>query len=342
MTVKMKDIASALGVSMVTVSKALNNHPDISKKTRERVNAKVKELGYRPNLTARSLSTGRSSLVGLIVPDLANPFFCEIAKGLSKTLREQSYFVVVSSSEEDPMLEEQEIDNILAHRLDALVVASCQLSAEAFRKTRFGDTPLIFVDRAFEGLAHFVGCDDYAAGKMAAEHLLSVRCKRIAHIRGPQNSTGIRRLKGFMDTMTKNGVDVPSEYVVQALSVDVDGRNQGAEALKRLMSLQRPPDGIFCYNDILATGVIVQADKQGVRIPEDLAIIGCGNLHFDDVIQVPLSTVDQRSREIGSRTAKLILELVATDEDAPKKIRKIVLQPRLVIRASTDRSFRKR
>src|ERR1700761_1659007 len=160
MAVKMKDIENDLGLSLVTVSKALRNHPDISKKTRERIQARVKELNYRPNLAARSLVTGRSSLVGLIVPDLSHPFFADVAKGLSAVLREHGYFLVIASSEEDPALEEQEIEHMLAHRLDALVVATCQTNPESLRRVQHGDTPLILLDRYFDDFdSHFVGSD---------------------------------------------------------------------------------------------------------------------------------------------------------------------------------------
>lgn len=336
MTVKMKDIAQELGVSVVTVSKALRNHPDISNHTRERVQAKVKELNYRPNLTARSLVTGRSSLIGLIVPDLIHPFFADVAKGLSLALREHGYFLVLTSSEEDPALEQQEIEHMLAHRLDALVVATCQSDPEPLRRIQAGDTPLILLDRFFDDFdSHFVGSDDYHAGKIATEHLLSIGCKRIAHIRGPENSTGRRRLKGFLDTLNKHHVAIPPEYIAKARSVDVEGKRHGAEGLKAFYELRRPPDGLFCYNDVVATGVIMQACVQGIRVPEDLAVIGCGNLHFDDAIRVPLSSVDQRSSEIGARTAKLILELIK--EEGTTKARRIIVQPRLTVRASTER-----
>ncbi len=346
----MKDIALELGVSLVTVSKALRNHPDISKKTRERVEAKVKEKNYRPNLAARSLVTGRSSLIGFIVPDLIHPFFAEVAKGLSLVLREHGYFLVMSSSEEDAMLEQQEIEHMLAHRLDAIVVASCTNDPAGLREIQAGETPLILVDRMFEGFpAHFVGSDDYASGKLATEHLLSIGCDRIAHVRGPENSTGKRRLKGFLDTMAKHGRHVPPEYIVEARSVDVDGKQHGESAFETLSHLKRPPDGIFCYNDVIATGVIRGATELGLSVPQDVAVIGCGNLHFDDIVRVPLSSVDQRSREIGARTAKLILELKAADLDeseASPPFRRIVLQPRLAARASTERestrSVRKR
>lgn len=341
MAVKMKDIANDLGISLVTVSKALHNHPDISKKTRERVYAKVKELNYRPNLAARSLVTGRSSLIGLIVPDLLHPFFADVAKGLSLVLREHGYFLVLSSSEEDPVLEEQEIEHMLAHRLDALVVATCQTSTESLRRIQQGDTPLILLDRYFEDLdAHFVGSDDYGAGKIATEHLISIGCRRIAHIQGPDNSAGRRRLKGFLDTLRKNDIPIPPEYLVKAGRADVDGHQQGVDALQALTALRRPPDGVFCFNDVVATGVILQASLQGLDVPQDLAVMGCGNLHFDKLIRVPLSSVDQRSNEIGRRTGKLILELIA--EDASRETRKIVLQGKLAPRASTERHAKAR
>jgi len=337
MAVNMKDIARDLGVSVVTISKALRNHPDISQRMRERVLLKVKELGYRPNLTARSLVTGRSSLIGLIVPDLIHPFFAEVAKGLSLAMRQHGYFLVLASSEEDPELEQQEIDHMLAHRLDAMVIASCQTDPEFLRKIQLGDTPLFLVDRSFKGFAsHFVGSDDYAAGKLAAEHLLAIGCKRPAHIRGPENSVGIRRLKGFQETLKKHGVRLPPENILCVPKADVAGRVSGVDAMRRLKELRSVPDGVFCYNDVIAVGVIKEAQKQGIRIPADMTVIGCGNLHYDDEISVPLTSIDQRSSEMGSRTAKLILEVLTGE--TPRDYRNVVLQPRLVARASTTGS----
>ena len=337
MAVKMKDIARDLGVSVVTVSKALRNHPDISKATRERVLARVKELSYRPNLTARSLVTGRSSLIGLIVPDLIHPFFADVAKGLSMALRQKGYFVILSSSEEDPELEIQEIEHMLAHRLDAIVVASCQPNAEQFMTLRHAETPLILIDRSFKNFpAHFVGSDDYVAGKIATEHLLAIGCKRIAHIRGPENSVGNRRLKGFLDTMKKHHVDVPDDYVIPVPGVDVDGKKYGADVVEKVKHWKHMPDGIFCYNDVIAMGVIAGALNHSIRVPEDIAVVGCGNLHYDSEIRVPLSSVDQRSNEIGGRAAKMILEILAAD--GPTEYKETILQPRLAMRASTTRA----
>ena len=340
MPVKMKDIARDLGVSVVTISKALRDHPDISKATRERILLKVKELGYRPNLTARSLVTGRSSLIGLIVPDLIHPFFADVAKGFSLAMRRQGYFLVLSSSEEDSDLEREEIEQMLAHRLDALIVATCQPSPESLRTVQQGDTPLILLDRSFKELpSHFVGSDDYVAGKLATEHLLAVGCRRVAHIRGPENSVGHRRLKGYLDTLKKHGMELPAEYLIQAPRADVDGHQNGVAALRRLLGLNLPPDGIFCYNDVVAMGVIAEALSQGIAVPKDLAVIGCGNLHYVSEIRVPLSSIDQRSGEIGQRAARLTLDVLAARADqSTLDFREIILQPRLAARDSTARS----
>ena len=141
MSVRMKDIARDLGVSVITISKVLRNHPDIGVETRERVLARVKELDYRPNLAARSLVTGRTYLVGLVVPDLLHPFFAEIAKSLSEALRQSGYYLIVSSSEEDPDMEEQEIDQLLARRLDILIIASCRSTVDLFFRIERQKTP---------------------------------------------------------------------------------------------------------------------------------------------------------------------------------------------------------
>ena len=239
MAVKMKDVARELGVSAMTVSKALRQHPDISKEMRSRVEAKVRELDYRPNLAAQSLNTGRSYLIGLVVPDLVHPFFAEVAKGLSLALRQRDYFLVISSSEEDPHLERKEIDKMLAHRPDAMVVASCALDASTLMGIKREDIPFILIDRSFDNLpSHFVGSDDYLAGKIAVEHLLSIGCKRIAHISGPAHSTGRRRLKAFTEILAKHKVPLPPEYVVEAKSADVNGSACGARAFETLSRLK--------------------------------------------------------------------------------------------------------
>jgi LacI family transcriptional regulator len=332
----MKDIARDLGVSTVTISKVLRNHPDVGDETRQRVLARVKELDYRPNLAARGLVTGRTYLVGLIVPDLLHPFFAEIAASLSDALRSDDYYLVVSSSQEDPDLEEQEIGQLLSRRLDALVIASCRSTVEVFFRIEKQKTPYVLIDRSFPGLAaNFVGADDLAAGFLATQHLIDIGCKRIAHVRGPETSPGIQRLEGYKRALGQNGRNVVDEYIIFEAKGDVGTRRRGAKAMKQLLSHQRIPDGIFCFNDPMAMGAINEAVNQGLKIPEDIAIIGCGNLHYDDSLRVPLSSIDQHSRRIGAEAARLVLDTLKTK--VPLKPEAVLLPPDLVVRASTQR-----
>jgi len=332
----MKDIARDLGVSVITISKVLRNHPDIGDETRERVLARVKELDYRPNLAARSLVTGRTYLVGLVVPDLLHPFFAEIAKSLSEALRAGGYCLIVSSSDEDPDLEEQVIDQLLARRLDTLIIASCRSTVDLFFRIENQKTPYLLIDRTLPGLsANFVGVDDDAVGVLATKHLIDIGCKRIAHIRGPETIPGIRRVEGYKRALTQSGFKVIDDYIITEPKGDVETRQRGAEAMRQLLSLKPKPDGVFCFNDPLAMGAMNYALDQGIRIPEDMAVIGCGNLHYDDALSVPLSSINQHSRRIGQEAARIALGIL-NSKIAPKP-ESVVLQPELVVRRSTQR-----
>jgi LacI family transcriptional regulator len=337
----MKDIARDLGVSVITISKVLRNHPDVGDETRERVLARVKELDYRPNLAARSLVTGRTYLVGLVVPDLLHPFFAEIAKSLSETLRGSGYYLIVSSSEEDPEIEEQEINQLLARRLDTLIIASCRSTVDLFFRIEKQKTPYVLIDRILPGLAaNFIGVDDEAVGRLATKHLIEIGCKKIAHIRGPETSTGIRRLEGYKQALAHGGLKLNGDYIIPERKGDVETKQRGAEAMRQLLSLRPRPDAVFCFNDPLAMGVMNYALDQGMRIPEDIAVIGCGNLHYDDSLRVPLSSIDQHSRQIGEEAARVALAIL--NSKTPPKPQTVVLQPELIVRRSTERRPMKR
>ncbi len=332
----MKDIARDLGVSVITISKVLRNHPDVGDETRERVLARVKELDYRPNLAARGLVTGRTYLVGLVVPDLLHPFFAEIAKSLSETLRGSGYYLIVSSSEEDPDVEEQEINQLLARRLDTLIIASCRSTVDLFFRIEKQKTPYVLIDRILPGLtANFVGVDDEAVGWMATKHLIDIGCKRIAHIRGPETSPGVRRLEGYKRALAQSGLKLLDDHIITEPKGDVEARQRGSEAMQHLLNMKPRPDGVFCFNDPLAMGAMNCALDLGLRIPDDIAIIGCGNLHYDDSLRVPLSSIDQHSQRIGEEAARLALGIL--NSKVPPKAESVVLQPELIVRASTRR-----
>jgi LacI family transcriptional regulator len=185
-----------------------------------------------------------------------------------------------------------------------------------------------------------VGGDDLEAGMMATQHLLDIGCKRIAHIRGPATSPGIKRLEGYKRALGQSGTSVIDEYVIFEPKGDVGALQRGAEAMQRLLNCKRIPDGVFCFNDPLAMGAVNEAVNQGLRIPEDIAIIGCGNLHYDDSLRVPLSSIDQHSHRIGTEAAELVLSTLKS-KVAPKP-RTVLLPPELVVRESTQRRPEKR
>jgi LacI family transcriptional regulator len=333
----MKDIAADLGVSLMTVSKGLRDEPGVGELTRQRILKRATELNYLPNVNARSLATGKSSLVGLVVPDLLHPFFADIAHGLSMALRQENYFLIVTSSEEDPELEGKEIEQLLARRLDALVIASVRTSAKAYHRITAQGVPFILIDRTFPGdPGYFVGSDDNQIGLMATEHLIQMGCKRIAHIRGPKNSTGNGRYKGYKKALARHGITMNEAYVVDGKAADVDGENNGAAATAALLKLRHKPDGIFCFNDPLALGALKILLERKVRIPEEIALIGCGNIHYDDSFRVPLSSIDQQSHQIGKQAALLALDLIKSKDRG--LTRQVLLDPTVVIRSSSRRA----
>jgi len=338
--IRLKDIARDLGISVVTVSKVLRNHEDIGTETRNRVLRRMKELNYQPNLAARALVTGRSHLVGLVVPDLVHPFFAEVAKGVSSVLRTRGYGLVIASSEEDPELEKQEIGQMLARRLDVLLVASTQWTVETFRQIEEQNRPYVLVDRRFGGLAaNFVGTDDVAVGRMATEHLLQSGCKRIAYVGGEYVSTARDRAEGYRSALTAAGLPILNELVMSSDRYDDAADETGYGAAKELLALPDKPDGIFCGTDPIAMGTMRAVLDAGLRIPEDVCIVGVGNVRYASALRIPLSSIDQDSALLGIRSAELALSLVQSD--TVQRPKEIVLHPKLIVRESSMRNGRR-
>jgi len=333
MTIRLKDIAHDLGVSLITVSKALRGKEDISEATRRRILKRTAELNYRPNMLARGLASGKTFIVGLVVPDLLHPFFAEFAKSLNGVLRPHNYGLILTSSEENPEIEQQEIRTVLARGIDALLIASCQSRLRGFYGVEDQRTPFILIDRDFPQLgANFVGTDDYAAGVIATRHLLSTGKRRIAHIAGPQLSPGADRLRGYKDALRANDIAVRQSYIVSNSRVEEMGEQVGHRGMRKLLQLKPRPDAVFCYNDLMAVGGIQAVLEAGLSVPRDVAFVGCGNVRYSDFLRVPLSSVDQSTAELGEQAGKLALDLIGKPASSP---RHVLVEPRLVIRASS-------
>jgi LacI family transcriptional regulator len=333
MAVRLKDIARDLGVSLVTVSKVLRGNPDIGEATRQRVLKRMKELNYQPNMMARGLASGRTHAVGLVVPDLVHPFFAEFAKSLGGVLRNSKRALILASSEEDPEVERQEIRTLLSRGVDVLLIASCQPNLRNFYELGDERTPYLLFDRNFPHLAaHFVGTDDVQVGEMASRHLIEIGRKNIAHIGGKNTSPSFDRLRGYRNALAAASLATPESRVVVCDRTEESGDVAGFEAMQKLLKLKPRPDAVFCYNDLTAIGAIEATLQAGLRVPQDIAIIGCGNLRYAKYMRVPLSSIDHGTAELGRLAGELALDLSAKPEQDP---RSVLLPSTLVAREST-------
>jgi len=331
----MKDIAEGLGVSLMTVSKALRNHGDIAEETRRRVLERAQALNYQPNLTARSLVNRRTYLIGLVIPDLMHSFFAEVAKGAEDKLAPKGYQILISNSGERVETELQQILSLRGRNVDGLIIASAADSAaspvvEALKK--YGAS-YVQVDRAVPGLkGNYVGVDDEEIGYLATSHLVAQGCQRVAHIRGPENGPAKGRLRGYRRALEDHRLTVPTGYISSGGgNADVSGH----AAMQRLLHLTPLPDGVFCYNDPVAAGAMKAILEADLNIPKDIAVIGAGNVHYSDLLRVPLSTIDQSSRLIGQTAARLLLD--ALEAKASVVSQRILFAPRLLMRESSKR-----
>ncbi len=334
MAVTMMDIARDLKVSVVTVSKVLRNQGKISAATRQRVLRRAKQLNYQMNWVARSLVTRRTYTIGLLLPEFTHSFFAEVARAVAQTMRPHGYHVIISYFEEDPALEVSEADSFLARQVDGLIIASAQPARclGLFQRIQQRDVPYVLIDRPIAGLrASFVGADNHAIGRLAAEHLIARGCRRIGHLRGPEIGIATERFEGYRRALAKHKLRTYTRYVVRG----GHGDETGYEGMQQLLGVRPLLDGVFCFNDPVAIGAMKAIQHAGLNVPNDIAVVGAGNVHYSDVLAVPLTTIDQSAREIGVRAAELLLKRIGLK--SPVEPEKILIAPKLVERESTRR-----
>lgn len=336
MPIRLKDIAKDLGVSVVTVSKVVRGRGDIGDKTRNRVLKRMRELNYRPNMMARGLASGRTFTVGLVVPDLVQPYFAELAKYIGGVLRSANRALILASSEDDPSLEQDEIRALLSRGIDVLLLASCQTNLKHLDEAESQRTPYILLDRNFPQMgAHFVGVDDFRAGELATEHLIELGKKRIAHIGGKHIYPSLERLRGYCSALASHRMIMPEGYIKEGESLEMQGDTAGYHCMKQLLRLRERPDAVFCYNDASAIGAMHAASEAGLSIPGDIAFVGCGNVGYSEYLRHPLTSIDQSVPEQGRVAGALALGM---DGQSDQPARTVLLKPRLVVRESTVRS----
>jgi LacI family transcriptional regulator len=329
MPVRIKDIAKDLGLSPMAVSKALRDHSDIGKETKARVLKRAAELNYRMDSVARSMRTGRTYLVGLVIPDLMQSFFAEIATALAACLAPAGYHLVISHSGESAGEEATNLDLLCSRKVDGLIIASAARTAKAFKGLK---TPYVLIDRRIPGLnANYVGTKNEDIGFLATGHLIEQGCRRVAHLKGPALSTAVGRLRGYRRALATNKIPPQENLILEAGHEDASGYL----AMQQLLKERPRPDGVFCFNDPVAVGAMRAILEAGLSIPKDIAVVGAANMHYSDLLKVPLSTVDQSTTEMGERAAALLLACMTAKKPLPP--RQIAISARLIVRASSTR-----
>ena len=329
----MKRIAKELGVSVTTVSKVLNEQPDIGPATRARVLAKVEELGYRPNAVARSLTLRRTHTLGVVIPDLMHSFFVEIVAGIESVMSAQGYGLLLCSSGEDPRKERSELEMLRARQVDGIVLATAHVSGntDVIKKISALGCALVMIDRDDHPrvACHRVLTDDLAVGRLATEHLLAHGRKRIAHIGGPPIVHSRRREEGYLAALDSAGVTPDPALIIRAGFMEVDGYR----AMRQLLSMDLAVDAVFAANDPAALGAMKAIWEAGLRVPRDIAIVGAGDVAHGDMLRVPLTTVAWSKEELGRRAAELLLDQIGPLRRGP--FRRVVIPPSLVVRESS-------
>ena len=332
-SVTIRDVARLAEVHPGTVSRALNEQTRslVNRETAERVLRAVEQLGYRPNPIARGLKTSRSYTVGVLIPDLTNPLFPPIVRGIEDRLAEAGYTALIVNTDSDPDRERSQMEAMRVRQVDGFIAATARLDLELLEETAAGGAPLVLVDRSLENaLVPAVTVDDRHGIRLAVEHVVSLGHTRIGHVAGPQNvSTGHRRYLGFRDTMRALGLSAPRRTVSFAAAFT---ESDGASASARLLTRAPEITAVVAANDRLAIGCYDVLVGRGLRCPEDVSITGFNDMPFVDRLRPPLTSVRVPQREIGMQAAELLLSQLAGEDGRPGEV---LLEPTLVVRLST-------
>lgn len=327
--VTMVDVAKAAGVSVMTVSRVINGKPDVSVATRQRVLEIAERLGYRPNRIARGLATKHTGTLGLVVPDVANPFFAEVARGVEHVAYAGGYNVFLCNTDEDPAREMAVLRSLEEKRVDGLVLCSSRLEDKELRAALVHHSAAVLVNRRLEGdNMSAVLVDDEMGGWMATQHLLQAGHRAIGFLAGPLASrSGQQRHKGYRAALAAAGVRY-DPHRVRHCSPTVEG---GLHIARELLTAQLKLTALFCYNDLVAVGALQACAELGLHVPDDVAVVGFDDIFLAALVTPPLTTCHVARFDLGSQAMRLLLDRI---QGRSKEYQEITLQPRLVVRAS--------
>lgn len=331
-----KDIAKAIGVSVSTVSRALQDKPEISEETKILVRETAAKMKYRPNSMAVALKTQKSYSIGVVVPQIVSFFYASVVQGIEQVANELGYQVFVSSSNEDMIKEIQNVHGFLDHRVDGMIVSLSKATDEFSHIHQIGEhnVPLVLFDRTSKEInVPKVVANDADAAYMAVSHLIERGAKRVALITGPEHMlVGRNRFRGYRAALTNQGLPIDNRLIVRCnLSVE-DAR----EATLKLLELKNPPDAIFGIVDEVAIGALYAIKEKGLKVPEDVSVVGFSNSRRSNYMEPTLSTLDQNPMKIGTLAAKLLFDQIQ-GKPGFGETKEIIVPSTLIVRASSDR-----
>jgi LacI family transcriptional regulator len=328
------DIARKLDITASTVSRALKDHPRISEATKKAVLKTARKLNYQPNHLAAALRNGRSNIIGIIVPTIDRSFFSSVIRGIEEMANAAQYNVMICQSYDDYAKEVATVEALLNARVDGIMVSIAKGTDHYghLNKIKQRGIPLILFDRYTEDIAvSQVILDDFSGAYAAVSHLIRQGCTRIAHFTALKKISIYReRLRGYREALHHHGLPYEESLVIGS-SLQLE---DGIDSMKKLLALPDPPEAVFSASDYAVMGAMQVLKERKIRIPEDIALVGFGNEPFTRFTVPQLTTVDQRSKEMGQATAEIFLEQMESDNKS-FVARKTIVKPVLVIRQSS-------
>lgn len=327
MRVSIKDIAKQAGVSHSTVSRALAEHPLIPEPTRRRIQRLARKLHYTPNAIARGLVTQHTNAIGVIVTSIADPFVAEVARGIEQVAGDQHYRVFLGTSHNDLVREINLVRAMREWRVDGVIVASSRVGSLYKLMLKEIGVPIVLINNQHSGAyIHSVGVDDARGAEIATRHLITLGHRVIGHIRGPaEHLAGSNRVAGYRRGLAKAGIAYSPDLIVAG-----DGSTDGGASATQFLSRNVQPTAIFCYNDMTAIGALAALKKNGVRVPQDISLMGYDDIHLAQYVDPPLTTIRQPKDEMGQLATRMLLDLVEG-----KKVENVILSGELIVRQST-------
>lgn len=330
--VTIKDIAQILGISKSTVSRALTKHSDVNPETRQKVLSLAKKLHYQPNSIALNLKQQRTNTLGVIIPETANTFFSRAVAGIQRVANLAGYHVVVCQSDENFNTEKNNLESLVANHVDGLLISVSRETenADHFHAVLQKNIPVVFFDRICEQLdTSQVFTDNYRVSFEATQHLLDQGCRRIAFITGPPHLyTSNKRLEGYRDALLKNNVEFNSGYPL----CSAFPRHRAEAFIHDLLNLEETPDAVFAINDITAIEMMHIIKKRGLRIPEDIAVLGFNNEKISEFVEPSLTSIDMPAQDMGAAATEILISHIKNPHHQPEKR---LINSRLIIRDST-------